>query len=434
MRQEGAELDQNIALGWANQIELSFQSMLPVLSVRNWFLLATAHVAAAACELFALQESWSIVPRGAICFFGLPLFVRSVRNKMQDSTQRAYFIVFCTLLLPSLFGALALYAVTLSDTTLGYWFSQYFISIFLYFAFFRDQRYPLFASSIVLVICLLVLFSTTHGSGLDLLFYSFWMLAALLTVFWFGILTHQRLTFIGQQKLRAASAVGGKVAHELRTPLMTIRMLAQRIGSTNSKCSADETIDSLARRIESEVDHANTMINILLMTTRPFDQLGPSNDSCDVREVIQRAVQNYPYRNPIERGAVTVISGETFRLAAQETVLTHVLYNLIGNALDFAKDYAEFEVILSLRTSRFRNQIRVSDNGAPIESSVKRQMFDEFYTTKGIDGTGIGLAFCKSAVEQMGGGILFHQSRRGKAFIISFPSRANGAHTSARAQ
>lgn len=113
----------------------------------------------------------------------------------------------------------------------------------------------------------------------------------------------------------------------------------------------------------------------------------------------------------------------------EQSGIHQAVLNLIANAL-----YAvtENDGIVTLRTEyddlEEEVQIIVKDNGEGMTDSVKRSLFQPFRSTKGYQGTGLGLAVTRKIVEEHGGRIAV-ESRRGKGtqFIITLPAQDNKA-------
>ncbi|MEL7314266.1 MAG: ATP-binding protein, partial [Cyanobacteria bacterium J06559_3] len=80
--------------------------------------------------------------------------------------------------------------------------------------------------------------------------------------------------------------------------------------------------------------------------------------------------------------------------------------------------------IQTQKTSSNHIQIRITDNGSGIPSSVKARLFDPFFTTKDVGkGTGLGLSISYQIITERHGGTLRCQSEsgRGTEFIIEIP-------------
>jgi signal transduction histidine kinase len=100
------------------------------------------------------------------------------------------------------------------------------------------------------------------------------------------------------------------------------------------------------------------------------------------------------------------------------------LTNLVSNAIDACEmsEKPDRHVIVRTRTENGLLVFEVADNGAGMEYEVKKKIFTTFFTTKGGEGTGLGLLTTRKIVQEHGGKIKVH-SRRGEGarFRIELP-------------
>jgi two-component system CAI-1 autoinducer sensor kinase/phosphatase CqsS len=105
----------------------------------------------------------------------------------------------------------------------------------------------------------------------------------------------------------------------------------------------------------------------------------------------------------------------------------HVIFNLLRNALFHTGRAGKGEIYLSIENVQQEHRIRVRDTGPGIPPDVLPRIFNRFFSFSGNDrsnaGLGIGLAFTRAAVENMGGQIRCH-SQWGEftEFVLSFPA------------
>jgi two-component system CAI-1 autoinducer sensor kinase/phosphatase CqsS len=176
--------------------------------------------------------------------------------------------------------------------------------------------------------------------------------------------------------------------------------------------------------IEHEVNHAHTVIDMLLMAARPMGTL--HLQPLHARACVMQALARYPYGSQAERERVHLAPEPTdFVVMGSETLLIHVLFNLLRNALFHTGRAGKGEIFVSLDSDAGGHCIRVRDTGPGIPPDVLPRIFNRFYSySDGRDGTGlgIGLAFSQSAVERMGGRISC-RSRWGEytEFFVTFP-------------
>ena len=99
------------------------------------------------------------------------------------------------------------------------------------------------------------------------------------------------------------------------------------------------------------------------------------------------------------------------------------MLNLLTNAID-ALDEDGGEVKISTR-SQGENEvlITVEDNGAGMPEKIRQRIFDVFFSTKGSQGTGLGLAVTKKIIEEHGGDIEAESTPgQGTKFTIKLPA------------
>ena len=101
--------------------------------------------------------------------------------------------------------------------------------------------------------------------------------------------------------------------------------------------------------------------------------------------------------------------------------------NLIGNAIDAFNDIADErkkQIDVALFEKEGAIHIEVKDNGCGIDGEQKIQLFNKFFTTKGLEGTGLGLLMAKKIVHEHNGNISFSSTKgEGSIFKIWFLRR-----------
>ncbi|UCF66280.1 MAG: PAS domain-containing sensor histidine kinase [Acidobacteriota bacterium] len=209
------------------------------------------------------------------------------------------------------------------------------------------------------------------------------------------------------------------VAHELQTPLVSIRGYAQmvlegRLGRVN-----DEQREGLGKILRG-VDRMSEMIGNLLALARAEQIPEVSAEAVDpgpiVTEVIERHKDAANARGIVfERAPIP----PNLWLRAERNGLFQVLDNLVGNAVKFNRTRGRVRVRLAAGPSGFVT-LEVSDNGPGIPADEQRRVFDRFYRGRGtenIPGSGIGLATVRTVVERHGGSVEL-ESRPGEGTVV----------------
>ena len=107
--------------------------------------------------------------------------------------------------------------------------------------------------------------------------------------------------------------------------------------------------------------------------------------------------------------------------------------NLLSNALDAVEpETGAVTLRCAFQPDEDRVVLAVSDNGEGMSSSVQRNMFEPFHSTKGLRGTGLGLVVTKKVVDEHGGKIKVESKRdQGTTFTIHLPVVMGAAPSSA---
>jgi two-component system CAI-1 autoinducer sensor kinase/phosphatase CqsS len=264
-----------------------------------------------------------------------------------------------------------------------------------------------------------------------------------LTALVFGIITNRNVDYINSEKLRAASAIGGNIAHELRTPLASIRSLARamnkysqilvdtyakarELGAHTGDLNREqvEGLRSALLSIEKEVQYSNTIIDMLLLNTSERSPHLTRVDTFALSDAVSEAIDRFPFNNTTERALIQVQVVQDFRVGASRLLVIHVLFNLIKNGIHYAQKSPGGTLHISVGTSKGRRLVEITDTGPGISPAARRHIFDRFYTTSDTSqGAGIGLSFCKTVMHSIGGDI-HCDSRHGQytTFRLTFPT------------
>ncbi|MCG8616473.1 MAG: ATP-binding protein [Desulfobacterales bacterium] len=100
------------------------------------------------------------------------------------------------------------------------------------------------------------------------------------------------------------------------------------------------------------------------------------------------------------------------------------LTNLVGNAVDAfseVEDDRDRLILVKLYEEEGAIFIEVTDNGCGIDDTHRKQLFNKFFTTKGLKGTGLGLLMTQKIVQEHGGKIsVISKKGEGSTFMIRF--------------
>ncbi len=284
------------------------------------------------------------------------------------------------------------------------------------------------------------------GPSVDSVFLNLDYLPVYLFVLVLGAVANYSSEVVKQERLRAMQSTASMIAHELRTPLLGIKAGASGVrqhlpallaGYRQARDAGQavepireihlEAMRSVMERIEGEVNYSNIVIDMLLANSKPFSFKNIPHGTYSVSECIELALSRYPFSSEKERRLVTWERVQDFSFKGNELLLVHVFFNLIKNSLRHIAMAGKGSIIIRTEVENGTGKILFMDSGPGIPAHVLPHIFTRFYSwSYGHDdgsGAGIGLAYCRSVMQSLGGNITC-RSMQGKysEFTLTFPA------------
>ena len=216
-------------------------------------------------------------------------------------------------------------------------------------------------------------------------------------------------------------ALASQIAHELRTPLASVRAAMYGLeecmpelveafrrdaarGERSPTLGAGhlQILENTPAEVTRVVNQANNLINLLLMNAREEKIAAAGWDHFSVDDCIREALAGYPFGD-CQRELVR-LEGEDFTARGSPLLFTYVIYNLLKNAL--AALQGAGEVYIRLLPGESFNRVLFRDTGHGVAAEMLSRIFEEFYSGREWGkGTGMGLSFCRRVMEGFGGAI-----------------------------
>jgi len=147
----------------------------------------------------------------------------------------------------------------------------------------------------------------------------------------------------------------------------------------------------------------------------------------DLNKVVGMAIKSLGSRK--RKATINAEVGDGNMAYCDPNVMARVIANLVNNSIDFVpEDSGQIDIQVEAHGSFLK--LRVTDNGSGIDAEDQPHIFDKFSQTKdskrnGRPSAGLGLAFCKLAVESHGGAISVNSIKgQGCTFEIVLPGAA----------
>jgi light-regulated signal transduction histidine kinase (bacteriophytochrome) len=208
-------------------------------------------------------------------------------------------------------------------------------------------------------------------------------------------------------------------AHNLRESLRDVAAFSQLLVETHAGRLDSEAVEFLDR-----IQEGAARMQSLLAAVVDYWATGTGDrksSPTDMEAVLRQAILSTD-KQIAERSAI-VTHDPLPRVCGDFAILTKILSHLIGNAIEYAGTPSP-RVHISSRRVDLDWQFSVQDNGVGIEPAFQRRLFGVFKRLHGREhpGNGLGLAFCKKAIEWQGGRMSMESTPgAGSTFYFTLP-------------
>lgn len=206
-------------------------------------------------------------------------------------------------------------------------------------------------------------------------------------------------------------------SHDLKEPLRTVNSFTASIQQEHS-----DNLPLEVNHMLGFMQEASLRMERLVSDLLDFSRIGGERrlESVDCQELVQRVISNLQSNIIASRAELSI--GDLPVLNAYPNELNMIFQNLLANALKFSRPGVAPRISVSAQRAADFWEFEVADNGIGIAPEHQERVFFLFkrlHTREEYEGTGIGLAHCKRAVELHGGHIRL-QSEPGKGSVFSF--------------
>ncbi len=224
---------------------------------------------------------------------------------------------------------------------------------------------------------------------------------------------------IRSEKFAALGKMSAVLAHEIKTPLTSIKLNVDILNQTLLLQPEDKEAFKI---IGKEINRLTELVKEVLQVSRTAP-LKISNTKLKkfIDEIFHQALLDTK-----QKQITFTNNASDFEFESDEDKLKQVFLNIIQNSIDAIKN--EGTVTISSRVSNNYLIVRITDDGCGIEEPSN--IFDPFFTTK-VSGTGLGLSISQKIIEQHKGTFSLISSHPGETiFEIKLPLNIYGKDSS----
>jgi signal transduction histidine kinase len=207
------------------------------------------------------------------------------------------------------------------------------------------------------------------------------------------------------------------LSHDLKTPMRTISLFAERLAMDLGD-NLDEDGRASLGFIQQGAAQAQAMIRRLLEYAMAANQDRIETET-DLNHVLAGALTDLQVTSA-QCGA-RITSGRLPMIRGDGDALRQLFLNLIANALKYRSERPPEIHVTALKTG-LEWTIRVQDNGIGIDQKYAHKVFELFerlHNASAYEGSGIGLAICRKIVQRHGG-IIWVESKSGRGCMFCF--------------
>lgn len=219
-------------------------------------------------------------------------------------------------------------------------------------------------------------------------------------------------------------------SHQFRTPLSVIYSNVELLNYKMNLLKIDkkEEIERISDRISNEVNRMTELMNnILVFGAYESNNLKVEIKDIDLNSFIENLIETY--FNNEKDGRKIIVNNPIFNgnIQSDESLLTHILNNLISNAFKYSEGSANPIIKIEYEKEHFK--IEIIDFGCGIPEDETKHLFKSFFrgsNTSTIKGSGLGLIIAKQFTELLNGTISI-SSRENEITIVTleFPYKQN---------
>jgi PAS domain S-box-containing protein len=224
------------------------------------------------------------------------------------------------------------------------------------------------------------------------------------------------------EKLAAVGRLASTISHEINNPLEAVTNLLYIVGGL----STEEPVREYIRTAERELQRASEVVRHSLkfhrQATKPEPEL--------ISDLLRSTLTVYESRFRQANIETCTEFRDRVPVLCFGSELRQVFANLVGNAFDAMRSGCTLTIrtreAVEVRTGKSGIRVTIADNGSGMSAETQRRLYEPFFTTKGMNGTGLGLWVSSEILRRHGAGLRLKSSQlppgNGTVFSLFLPA------------
>ncbi len=228
----------------------------------------------------------------------------------------------------------------------------------------------------------------------------------------------QRVQAQAQQiKLAALGRLTANIAHEVRNPLSAISYAAELLREEKH----DPAQERLFQIILDNATRLNHIVQDVLQLNRR-DRV--QREECNLTEKLPFFIDGFHHAEGVPQGVFSIEASAACPVNFDRGHLEQVLWNLCRNAVRYCQKRAGSVQLHAWCQDDGQTVLEICNDGPAVAAEAIQQLFEPFFTTLSVGGTGLGLYIARELCEANGAVIEYRQRAQGGAcFRIEFGGR-----------
>lgn len=241
-----------------------------------------------------------------------------------------------------------------------------------------------------------------------------------LEAMYFDELKEKNALLLHQSKFAAMGEMLATIAHQLKQPLNALKLSIYNLEDYHTLKEDDQ------RYLETLLNSNHRLIDKIAKTIDDFQYFfkpQPPDHSFNLYEAIAFSIELNMVRINDLGVDIQIKGSRELVTKGESNIFSQVMLNLLNNSIDALKDQkGPREVVITLQEEKNQLVIELTDNGGGIQNEVLEKLFSPFVTSKGENGTGLGLYISRYIVrEKFNGELTIENTPQGVKERIMLP-------------
>ena len=204
------------------------------------------------------------------------------------------------------------------------------------------------------------------------------------------------------------------ISHQLKTPLTSLSLLNDLLYTDLPEDKKKEFLDASSKELDKIRWLIKTLLNIAKLDSKT---LVLKKDNNNAEEMLKEIQNNFKAMCEAYNANITVKADKYCNIYCDKKWTLEAISNIIKNAIE----HNSKNINIQVEENRIFTQIQISDDGEGISKKDINHIFERFYKSENSkeNSIGLGLAFCKSIINNQDGEIKVESKKNmGTRFII----------------